>query len=327
MLLCRCALALCVVLSLLIGVIPPAAAQDQSRVEAAFRTWLAEIGSQGVLAVRRNGQDWLTVDAGRAADAPIELASLSKAITGVCAAKLVQAGVLTWQDRFDDVTGRGPDLTLAELVTQSGGIRKDSSQRVMRRTFGQPWSDAAEQVLAQIEARGRFRGATGIHFYNNENYVLAGLMIEAATDRAYEEVCAEVAIAPAGVSADLSPHSGAFAAWGGWRMSARDHAIWHSHWFAGADAIARAPKAFPFAAMDDGRINYGLGTYFRTLEPGNTFWHFGALCFPDRMNAGSYVASLFGEWTIVAAYDACIDWDAMFALDQAVTQALFGVPE
>ena len=299
-------------------------AQDTDAVRSAFLDWLDATRAQGVLTVKRNGRPWVTVEAGWDAQEPVELASLSKAITGICAAEMVRLGRMRWSDAFDDTVGRGPDITLAELVSQSGGIRKDSSQRVMRRTFDKPWSDAAEQILEVVEARKRFRGATGVHHYNNENYVLAGLMIEAAAGRAYEDVCADLAISPTGAQADLSPRSGAFAAWGGWRMSVEDYATWHSYWFAEGRATETEPTRFPHAASEGSEIQYGLGTYFRTLEPGNTFWHFGALCFPGRVNAGSYAASVFGTWTVVAAYDACIDWDAMFALDQAVIGALVG---
>ncbi len=301
--------------------------ETAAQVRAAFDGWLAAHEAQGALALVYQGGAPVVSKHGLDPEPPVELASLSKAITGVCAAELVARGTMAWDDSLEDLIEDAPDLTFAELITQSGGLRKDSTQRLMRRSFGAPWHEVAEQVLEKITERDGPKAQAGPHRYNNENYALAELMIEAATGRAYVDVCAEAALAPAGVTGVVSEDTGAFAAWGGWQMPVGDHARWHHHWFAGDNALATNPLDFPSAPLDGLPIRYGMGTYFRTLEPGNTFWHFGALCFPGRMNAGTYAVSLFGDWTIVAAYDVCIDWNAMMALDQTLTDALSGASQ
>ena len=68
---------------------------------------------------------------------------------------------------------------------------------------------------------------------------------------------------------------------------------------------------------------YGMGMTQREFRGSMNYWHFGALCFPGRLNAGSYAVSWMGDWTVVVAYDACADWDAMVRLDQALAGAVF----
>ncbi len=107
-------------------------------------------------------------------------------------------------------------------------------------------------------------------------------------------------------------------------MSPGDFAKLHAAWFASTQQVGTQPSAFPHVDIGGGAF-YGLGTFFRQLDAGNTFWHFGALCFAhEGISRGSYAVSWFGDWTAVALYDACIDYDAMRELDQALTSALLG---
>ena len=86
--------------------------------------------------------------------------------------------------------------------------------------------------------------------------------------------------------------------------------------------FARAdPLATPHADMGDG-VSYGLGMVFRTGRSGANHWHFGALCFEDA-GLGAFAVNWGGRYTIVTAYGACVDWDAMLALDNALVRAVF----
>ncbi|MEP4198891.1 MAG: serine hydrolase [Aliishimia sp.] len=295
-----------------------ALADPADRVLTAFQGWLAKADANGALALVRKGRVVASRSLGLDATQPVELASLSKAITGVCAAQLVKDGVLTWDDTLSAKVGRGPDITLAQLITQSGGIGRDSTQRLMRTLLDTSGPHQSVAVLDKVAKRKRLKGDVGKHIYTNENYALAALMIEAATGRNYADVCAEKAFIPADVTAKPSPRAGTFLPWGGWQMSVADHAIWHNHWF----GAQYQPKSQPSVPVDRG-VSYGTGAYFRMLSRGNTAWHFGAFCFPGKMNVGSYVVTLFGEWTIMAAYDACVSFEDMFALDTSLVDALF----
>ena len=76
--------------------------------------------------------------------------------------------------------------------------------------------------------------------------------------------------------------------------------------------------------MENG-LNYGLGMQFHPFRGGHKFWHFGLLCFPRRLEAGTFAVTYKGDWTLVAAYDRCVDRDAMFALDQTLAAVVFQV--
>jgi hypothetical protein len=63
---------------------------------------------------------------------------------------------------------------------------------------------------------------------------------------------------------------------------------------------------------------------FRVRDAGFNFWHFGALCFPGRLDRGSYAVIWEGEAAALATYDACLDWPAMQALDADLAMAFYG---
>lgn len=287
-----------------------------ARVQNAYQTWLEERGAKGALAILRHGKAPLVSGHGMDPEVPVDLASLSKAITAICAAELVGQGTLEWDSRFSDVVGDGPDATLAQLVTHSAGFGRDGTQRLMRRNLDRKGAHISDLALARL----RDGGKPGVYRYSNDHYALIALMIEAATGRDYEPVCREAAIAPANVTASAAPRTGAFLPWGGWQMTVGDHARWHAHWFGPLKMEAPLPRS----DLGEG-VNYGLGALFRELGPGNTYWHFGAQCFPGRYNAGAFVSTLFGKLTLVAAYDICVnDLPTMISLDAALIGALSG---
>lgn len=294
------------------------------RADAAFAAWLKARNMKGVLVLRRGGREVAVIDQGLAPSKRVELASVSKSITGVCAAELVKSGAIKWSDRFSDIVGKGPSVTFEQLIAQSSGLKKDSTQALMRRSLDAKGPHKSDDVLAAIVKRGGPSKKPGRFRYNNENYALAALMIERASGQSYDAVCTKLALRPAGIRAKPSKRSGAFLPWGGWTMTASDYAKWHAHWFGSKRRTTTHPRATAHVLVNNG-IYYGLGTFFRTFQNGNTFWHFGALCFPGRMNAGSYAVSFFADWTAVAAYDGCvIDFKDMRALDNALAEALLG---
>jgi CubicO group peptidase (beta-lactamase class C family) len=312
--------------ALALAVLAGAATADEARINrlsTAFESWLDQNGAGGVLAVQAPDGTEATRAIGRDANTPVEIASLSKAITAVCAMELVHEGKLTAESRFDEVYGSGPAITLAQLITHSGGIVEDATQIGMGEWYGDPtprWAD----VLELNRARGTPKGEVGAYHYSNENYALLGLMIEAASDQPYEAACRARALDPAGAEAAPSPDFGAFLPWGGWEISAQDYVRFHAHWFQDGSALGRGPLEAPHLDLGDGAF-YGLGSFLRPAQDGGSyhFWHFGALCFPGRKSSGSYVATWFGTWTVFAYYDRCLDWDAMRALDQALVAAVF----
>ena len=109
---------------------------------------------------------------------------------------------------------------------------------------------------------------------------------------------------------------------GGWQVSVQDYARF-VHWgYGGEGMIGRAPQNWPEQAMGGG-ASYGVGMVQRAFRGSTNFWHFGQLCFPQRVEAGSYVVQWEQDWLAVVAFDRCLDWDAMFELDHILTRGVF----
>ena len=295
----RFGLAFAVALAPALGEADPLAA-----VEHAFSEWLEFHSGQGRIAFFEQGALSRRVDLGLPVDAPVDLASLSKAITGVCVSELVASGEMTWEDRFDVLYGSGPSVTIGQLLTHSGGLGPDGTQRAMALWFDTDES-RMDDVLQLMNLRGGQTGVAGEFAYNNENYALLGLAIEAATAEPYAEACQRLALAPAGVSAAPSARAGGFLPWGGWSMTLENYGRFAWHWF------GDGPPQTPTAPI--GAFRYGPGMIYEMRLPGmrTWFWHDGLLCFPNRFAAGGLVVGSAEGVIVVLNHDIC-DLDASF---------------
>ena len=303
----------------------PLAAEDMvDRVQAAYADWVVAQNTSGVIAVGTNGAlGWeIFPAAGRG-----ELASVSKSVTAICALALVEEGRLDWSDTVEQRLGEGPAVTLAQLVTHSSGLVRDGTQAAMPVWLDRPTSPAghnARVVFDLIVARGAPQGERGRYAYNNENYALVALMIEAATGQGYVEACWPRLELDDGIG--VSARTAAFGPWGG--LEARPEAylaFLHRH-FGPESPVGQDPLAFPHVDIGGGAY-YGLGMVFRPFRDGFNFWHFGAQCFPGRLEAGSYIVMWEGKVSALAVYDACVDWDTMISLDHALSTSVYrGVP-
>jgi CubicO group peptidase (beta-lactamase class C family) len=304
----------------------PLSAQDPATVDrlaAEMELWLNYNDvSRGALAITYQGQPVDTRGFGMDADTPVELASLSKAITSICAHTLVLDGLLSWNDSVQAFVPDAPEgITLGDLVSHSSGLATDSTQGNIYMWLNSS-EDFAPQVISRINARGGAQGARGEYVYNNENHALLGLAIDALSDASLEDTCATRALQPAGVTGQRSPKTGAFLSFGGWQMTVADYARFHAHWFGAKGAIGQDPFSAPHTDMGGGAY-YGLGMTFRAFREDHNFWHFGLWCFPGRLNTGSYVVSWEGDWGAVAAFDGCHDWPTLIALDNGLTRAVY----
>lgn len=303
------------VLALLVCAGPGAAQSD--RVELEWNRWLEQQGSpDGALIFMIGDSVLLAAENGVQVDAPVPLASLSKAITAHCVRSLVEDGALDWRDNLRHFFFTDSTATLAEVVTHAGGLWPDETQGPMAAWRGDPtprWMEVSAQALtraAEEVTRGAYR-------YNNENYAVLGAIIEDVTGAPYDRFCAGRVLAPLGITtARLSPEYGGFGPWGGWEMSVRDYAR-----FVRGAVIAGPALEGPHADVGDGAF-YGLGIQFRTGRGAPDRWHFGALCFADG-GLGSFAVNWGGKYTIVAAYDACVGEAAMQALHRSLARAVF----
>lgn len=317
--------ALGLVLALLTGLLPvPATADVAARVEAAFVGWARDVGAtEAAITLRRGGVPVHDAAIGMAMDRPVELASVSKAITAVCAATLMESGVWDGATTSREVLGFGPEgITLAGLMTHSAGIGPDRTQWMMWLWLGRPDTHAARATAIAL-TRPEQSGQAGRYLYNNENYAILGEMIAAQTGQSYVDYCTQAVLRPAGVTtAQPSPHTGSFLPYGGWRMSLQDYAAFHWHAFGPEGIIGRDPSGWPSAPVQGG-MSYGVGTFQRPMAGTFNFWHFGALCFPGRLNIGAFAVIWMQDWSLVAAYNVCPTGPEAAKLDQMLAKAVF----
>ncbi|WP_223422959.1 serine hydrolase domain-containing protein [Tateyamaria pelophila] len=300
-----------------------ATAQDSDRMSAmraAYAEWLVrnEITGTGALAYQET-----PVTAIGDATAPIELASVSKSITALCAAALSDAGQLDFSHAVRDLLGKGPDVSVGSLVTHTSGIVADITQPLMVLWLNSD-DHRADIVLNLMKDPV---GVPGAYAYNNVNYALLALVIEASTGADYESTCRRLVLDPAGARGQASERSGGFLSWGGWAMSPFDYARVHGYWYGPGTNTGRNPFDYPHVALDDAGVFYGLGTAFRASHIGDgiyDFWHFGALCFSGLFNVGAYAVTWAGGWTVVLGYDGCVDRAARRDLDEMMRRAAQG---
>jgi CubicO group peptidase (beta-lactamase class C family) len=146
------------------------------------------------------------VEASRANDAStgFKLMSVSKSLTAVAVLRLAQEGKLDLEEaagkRLPDWPLAWREVTVRQLLDHTSGIANLEAE----------WAAAARQgterglkvwaELAPSLARASLATPPGTRFgYSNFNYVLLGLVVEAATGRPYPEVLRSTVLEPAGM--------------------------------------------------------------------------------------------------------------------------------
>ncbi|MEL7099506.1 MAG: serine hydrolase domain-containing protein [Pseudomonadota bacterium] len=289
-----------------------------AEVEAAYERWLSERGGSGVLVQMQDGAVTARAGFGMDVDAPVPLASLSKAITAVCALTLVAEARWTIGTTAEGVLGYGGDVTVAEFMTHTSGLGPDATQG-----WRAGYLPIARALAPDVARKALERGVTnrGDFAYNNENYAVLGEMIAAETGQSYGDACAARALAPAGVSGDAAPRVAPMQAWGGWAMRVEDYAAFVHHWFAPDGLVGADLRNWPRHHFEGEGYWYGPGMFARPWRDGVNHWHFGSYCYPGQLNLGAFSVRLATGWSAVAGYDLCLEWEDMLALDQALTRA------
>ena len=140
------------------------------------------------------------------ADDKWHLGSISKSITAAMIARLVDAGVLSWETTIAEALGGEIDgihpalanLTFRELLTHRAGLAANVELDTLR-TF---------DIAAQDPRADRLRYAGVVlttqpahtpveeHVYSNSGYVVAAAMVEAVVDEAWEDLVKREVFAP-----------------------------------------------------------------------------------------------------------------------------------
>ncbi|NNE06610.1 MAG: beta-lactamase family protein [Xanthomonadales bacterium] len=153
-------------------------------------------------------------------DDAVHIGSLTKALTGVLAAILVEDGLIDWETTPGDVLGPayGPlpgawsDVTLQRLLRMTAGVtRTPQVSAVFERRLESP-DRAADGRMQRAElAEALFAQSPGHQpgsriEYSNHSYALAGHMLETVTEESFEELMKRRLFTPLGM------HSGGFGA-------------------------------------------------------------------------------------------------------------------
>lgn len=283
-----------------------ASAQGVEDIEQAWRGWMEKTQrTRGGLVVFQAGRPVHEATMGRLpAGAPVSYASLSKAVTGVCIATLIERGTLSFETTVAQAlartmarTGRPADqrllqVTVSELLVHRGGFGPsigsdgDMANWLRRNSGGRT---AFDEQLRWVFAR-KLQYAPGERFeYSNANYLLLGAIIEEAAGQPYERYCKEAVLTPLGArDAMLDPAWRILSSYGGWRMPLADYARFYQAFAPNNPAIglrARQWMMSPDGKEVGGGAHYGLGTFVRpTPRGGGNFWHAGRWVY-DLRNA------------------------------------------
>ncbi len=307
-------------LVLLADTVGPARAQGVEGIEQVWRAWMAKYGQKtGGLAVVHGGQAVREAAMGReTVGQPVPLASLSKAVTAVCVAGLIERGRLAFDTPLSQALAgtiarvgapadpRLATATISQLLTHRAGFA--AKEDVANAPLG-------DYLLGHTARRTAFDAQLGWIFrsrlafqpgkrnaYSNAAYLILGAVIEEASGRDYEGYCRETVLLPLGArSAELDPAWRILSSYGGWRMTTADYARFYQAFEPGNPAIgprARAWMMSPGGKRVGGGVHYGLGTFVRpTGNGGANFWHWGAWTYTLR---GAYDGTLNASYSAFA---------------------------
>jgi CubicO group peptidase (beta-lactamase class C family) len=278
----------------------------QDKLATGFKTWLSSVGvTNASLAVMQKG--CLVGQYGfgnRRTTTPVPVASLTKAITAMCIANLVDGGKLSYTDKVSDrlkslFTGPGvtiadnkaKDITIANLLRHQsgfpGGVGNDPV--VPPWAAGVTNTASADQTFAKAQLAKNLDRAPGTgtwaqSHYNNVNFALLGMIIAQVTGQSYEAFCRQAVLTPSrfhGYPVD-QPRIGtgipAMGAFGGWEITMEQYADFiDSHYrrmSAGADKFMSDSLT---SNADSNGIAYGLGVVTGKSRASSTrnYWHFG----------------------------------------------------
>lgn len=162
----------------------------------------------GVAGVRAAGSD----TPARRADA-FHLGSLTKSMTAVVAARMVERGRIAWDTTVADaspglaaaVPERARSITLEQLLAHRSGMPDDRSDGPLIMALWQIEGGDAGIAEKRAEAARRLLardtlGEPGAGFaYSNGNYIVAGHMLEAVAGRPWEDLLREELTEPLGL--------------------------------------------------------------------------------------------------------------------------------
>ncbi len=161
----------------------------------------AGLSEQAVVGVRRRGEPTAALP-----DDRWHLGSCGKAITATLVARLIERGVMRWDEtvgeRFGDLPGMAESplarATITDLLAHRGGVPVNFDVRAYA---GRRDVQAARRELVGIAARhARLREPGHRIEYSNWGYTIVGAMTETATGKPWEQLVEEEVFRPLGIT-------------------------------------------------------------------------------------------------------------------------------
>jgi len=326
------ALALCVAMAL--PAVPRAQDGTVAVFDQVFQGWMQRHGvSRGLVAISRGGRLVHARGFDLPADAAVPVASLSKAVTAVCAATLIQQGKLRFNTPLSQALARtferdgAPadprlrDVTVAQLLTHRAGYQRSMAdpvtgaaliEHLRTHSATQPAIDEQTRALLHL----KLQLAPGERFaYTNAPYLLLGAVIEEAARTSYESYCRQAVLAPAGVAdASLSPGWQVLASYGGWQFTARQYLRFHEVFGPRGPVLTRATRQWllsPGGKEVRGGAHYGLGTFVRQSGNFHNLWHDGRWRFQFWGGSDGMLSAHYGNY-VARLGEAGFSWFAFF---------------
>ena len=164
-----------------------------------------KIVATGAVGFRKNGAPEKV-----SVDDKFHLGSVTKSMTATVAAMLVERGKISWATTIGEAfpeskSGIHPDypgVTLEQLLSHRGGAPGDAPGDLWRNAWAANGT-AAEQRLAFVKgllARGPDAKPGTKFIYSNQGYAIAGVMLEKATGKTWEDLLRSMLFEPLGMT-------------------------------------------------------------------------------------------------------------------------------
>jgi D-alanyl-D-alanine carboxypeptidase len=281
--------------SLLSGSIAnPLAAQPAKATEAKISAMKSQLGLQQVwFRLESKGVPPVVIDATSNANEAVAIGSISKSLTALAVAVLIQENRLGLDSNLKDVLGnyfasrrRKLDaslhaVTIRRLLTHTAGLPANfTSDPVHGINNGKmmpylsrstDFWDYATTARADVSD-----GSTGFR-YSNISFLILGEVIEAVTGEPYENYCQRAVLQPLGITSATIPRTWrVIAPFAGWFLTPKDAiALWNAFDISMPRILSRQTLntllVTPLAAPVNDNLYYALGLNIRRSAAGTEY--------------------------------------------------------
>jgi CubicO group peptidase (beta-lactamase class C family) len=257
------------------------------------------------------------------ASQPAQIASLSKAVTAVCLAHLIDEGRLsfaaplgmvlaqTFKKFGEPVDARFKAITIEQLLKHRSGLPREPAR------VGNPPRDMSETfskvLLTQLETEPGAKMS-----YSNIGYLTLGMVTQAVTGSNYESYCKRMALEPLKISGSIDPQLQWRAPNGGWRISAVDYAKFVQAF--DHHSVVLGARSLGWLESQNENPDYGLGTFLRHTSKGINYWHDGSVA--TQIGGGSYFVKAYNGWTVVVLFVRRVESSAHRDLGERLVRAM-----